>query len=152
MVDRKKGKKGEKKRFNLLPPGKGEIGGLTFFSFFFNRGIKRQYPKDLRAVQNLHRTFWQRSEKKQKKRVSCNHRPDSDSEKLNAPPQLRKWPKHYRMTSLSWQLLVITWPRIKLQISPLSPTGRQGPTPNAVACRCSSPPFATAQASLRRTS
>jgi hypothetical protein len=30
----KKGKKGEKKRFNLLPPGKGEIGGLTLFSFF----------------------------------------------------------------------------------------------------------------------
>jgi hypothetical protein len=66
VVDRKKGKKGEKKRFNLLPPGKGEIGGLTFFSFFFNCGIKRQCPKDHQAVQNLHTTFWQRSEKKGK--------------------------------------------------------------------------------------
>jgi hypothetical protein len=42
---RKKGKKGEKKRFNLLPPGKGEIGGLTFFSFFFQSWNKKAIPK-----------------------------------------------------------------------------------------------------------
>ena len=29
-------KEGEKKRFNLLPPQKGEIRGLTFFSTFFS--------------------------------------------------------------------------------------------------------------------
>ncbi len=58
-----------------MPPGKGEIGGLTFFHFFFNCGIKRQYPKDCQAVQNLRSTFWRRSKKKQKKRVSCNPRP-----------------------------------------------------------------------------
>jgi hypothetical protein len=36
VVDRKKGKKGEKKRFNLLPPEKGKIGGLTKSCTFFS--------------------------------------------------------------------------------------------------------------------
>ncbi len=36
VVDQKKGKKDEKKRFNLLPPGKGEIGGLTKSCNFFS--------------------------------------------------------------------------------------------------------------------
>jgi hypothetical protein len=36
VVDRKKGKKGENKRFPRLPPGKGEIGGLTKSLTFFS--------------------------------------------------------------------------------------------------------------------
>jgi hypothetical protein len=36
VVDQKKGKKGEKKRFNLLPPEKGEIRGLTKSCTFFS--------------------------------------------------------------------------------------------------------------------
>jgi hypothetical protein len=47
VVDRKKGKKGEKKRFNLLPPRKGEIRGLTFFSFVFQSWNKKAIPKRL---------------------------------------------------------------------------------------------------------
>jgi hypothetical protein len=36
VVDQKKGKKGEKKRFPRLPPEKGEIGGLTKSCTFFS--------------------------------------------------------------------------------------------------------------------
>jgi hypothetical protein len=36
VVDQKKGKKGEKKRFNLLHLKKGEIGGLTKSCTFFS--------------------------------------------------------------------------------------------------------------------
>jgi hypothetical protein len=36
VVDQKKGKKGEKKRFHRLPPQKGEIRGLTKSCTFFS--------------------------------------------------------------------------------------------------------------------
>jgi hypothetical protein len=45
VVDQKKGKKGEKKRFNLLHPKKGEIGGLTKSCTFFQLWNKRALPK-----------------------------------------------------------------------------------------------------------
>jgi hypothetical protein len=61
VVDRKKGKKGEKKRFNLLPPAHQKS------HLFFNCGIKGHYPNDRLLVQNVHTTFWQRSDKKRKK-------------------------------------------------------------------------------------
>jgi hypothetical protein len=34
-----------RKRFNLLPPGKSEIRGLTFFHFFFQSWNKQAIPK-----------------------------------------------------------------------------------------------------------
>ena len=49
-------------------------------------------------------------------------------------------------------LLAISQPKIKLQNRRSNPTGRQDPTHIAVARRRPSPPFATAQASLRPAS
>ena len=63
-------KKGEKKSFHLLCFEKGEIGGLTFFHLFFNRGIFWEYPNDRAQVQNVHTTFWRRED--EKKKVTCN--------------------------------------------------------------------------------
>jgi hypothetical protein len=45
VVDRQKGKKGEKKRFHLLSPRIGEIGGLTFFQLFFQSWKKHAISK-----------------------------------------------------------------------------------------------------------
>ena len=47
-----------------------------------------------------------------------------------------------------WLLLAISQPKIKLQNRRSNPTGRQDSTHIAVARRCLSPPFASAQASL----
>ena len=56
-------KKVRKKGAHLLCFEKGENGGLTFFSPFFNRGIKRQYPNNCLLVQNVHTTFRRREKK-----------------------------------------------------------------------------------------
>jgi len=41
----KKNKRGKKKRLHLLSPRKGEIGGLTFFSTFFQSWKKQAISK-----------------------------------------------------------------------------------------------------------
>jgi hypothetical protein len=65
-------KKVRKKGSNHLCFEKGENGGLTFFSPFFNLGLKRQYPYNCLLIQY---TFDVSAKRGRKKKVSCNHRP-----------------------------------------------------------------------------
>jgi hypothetical protein len=52
------------RRNEFFLPGKE---GSPKVAPFFNRGKKGHYPNDCLLVQNVHTTFWQSSEKKEKK-------------------------------------------------------------------------------------
>jgi hypothetical protein len=66
VVDRKKGKKGEKKVSTFCISKKVRLEGSPKVAPYFQLWNKRALSNDCLLVQNIHATFWRRSKKKGK--------------------------------------------------------------------------------------